>query len=131
MTGRQPHELVALAEQKRVGADNQSIGSLLDDGGESRIDLAFRAGIQDVDLKPKGPRTALHIACLDRAGPVVRIDEYRNRRGVWRKLADKLQPLRPECRKDKGHAGDITAGPIETFYKAEFYWVASGGEHDW
>src|SRR5262245_30638906 len=131
MPGRQSHELVTLAEQKRIGADNQTIDSLLDDGCKSRINFPFGACVQNIDLKAKRLRNALHIARLDCAGAVVRIDEYRNRGGFGRELADKLQPLRSQCRKRKGYAGDIAAGPVEALYKAKFDWIASGGENDW
>jgi hypothetical protein len=40
MARRQPHDLVTLAEQKRIRADNQS-GSLLGNGCEGRVDFIF------------------------------------------------------------------------------------------
>ena len=48
----QPHDLVTLAEQKWVRTDNQS-GSLLGNGREGCVDLAFGAGVQDIDLQPE------------------------------------------------------------------------------
>jgi hypothetical protein len=41
----QRHELVELAAEERVGADDERAGALLDEGGESSVDLVFAAGL--------------------------------------------------------------------------------------
>ena len=46
----QRHELLALADEERVGADDERAGMRLDRASESGVDLAFGAGLQDKEL---------------------------------------------------------------------------------
>jgi hypothetical protein len=45
MACRQRHQLLALAEEERIGADDERAGMQLDEGRESGVDLAFAAGL--------------------------------------------------------------------------------------
>jgi len=47
----QRHELLALPGQERVGGDEERISMQLDQGGESRVDLAVAASFQDMELQ--------------------------------------------------------------------------------
>ena len=49
---RQAGNLHAAAGEEAVGSDKQGIGALALKGGKGRIDLAARAGIEDMDLQP-------------------------------------------------------------------------------
>ncbi len=63
MTARsQCGQLVALADEKRIGADEECTNPLLDDGCESRLDFALGAvalvvGIIATVLAPQAPST--------------------------------------------------------------------------
>src|SRR5215467_14865927 len=50
IAGRQRHELLAPADQKRFAADNQRAGLQWGKSREGRVDLVFGAGIQNVNL---------------------------------------------------------------------------------
>jgi hypothetical protein len=42
----------AAAEEEWVGFDEEGIGALARKSGKGRIDLAARAGVEDMDLQP-------------------------------------------------------------------------------
>ena len=46
----QRDELVAPAEEERIGSDEKRAGPLLDEGCERRVEVAFAAGLQDMQL---------------------------------------------------------------------------------
>jgi hypothetical protein len=50
MVRRKRDEPVEPTGEKRVTADDERAGMLLDEGGESGIDFAFGAGLQDIEL---------------------------------------------------------------------------------
>ena len=52
VAGGQRHELIAPAGEEPVGADDKRAGVQLDKRGESGVDPAFRAGLQDIELHP-------------------------------------------------------------------------------
>src|SRR6266567_3661631 len=49
---RQRDELFAPAVEERIGADEERAGLQLEERAEGRVDLAFRAGLQDNELHP-------------------------------------------------------------------------------
>src|SRR5215831_16304267 len=51
-TRRQRHELLAPAEEERVGANEERPGMQLGWSGEGGVDLTFGAGLQDLELYP-------------------------------------------------------------------------------
>jgi hypothetical protein len=48
----QCHELLAPACEEPIGVDDERAGPQSDEGGESGVDLAFSAGLQDSELDP-------------------------------------------------------------------------------
>ena len=50
MARRQRDELFAPADEERIGGDKERAGPLLDESCERRVDLAFGAGLQDMEL---------------------------------------------------------------------------------
>ena len=50
MARGQRDELIAPAEEERIGGDKECAGPLLDDGCEGRVEVAFAAGFQDMQL---------------------------------------------------------------------------------
>jgi hypothetical protein len=48
----QRHDLLASAEEERICADKERVCMQLAEGGESSIDFALSAGLQDKELYP-------------------------------------------------------------------------------
>src|SRR6202023_505234 len=62
MTCRQRHELLALAAEERVAADDERAGMQLDECCEGGVDLAFATGLQDMEPHPLRARRFLHVS---------------------------------------------------------------------
>ncbi len=83
--------MVTLPEQKRVRGNNRSVGSLVDDGCEGRVDFTFGAGVHDINLYSESARSILHVSHLGRGcrklcinrDVVVQLSAARAR-GFWR-----------------------------------------------
>ena len=58
---RQGGKLHAAAGEECVGGDEEGIGALARKGGKGRIDLAARAGVEDMDLQPDDAGGFLHV----------------------------------------------------------------------
>ena len=54
MARRERRKLHAPAGEEAVGGDEEGIGALAREGGESRIDLAAGAGVEDLNLQSEG-----------------------------------------------------------------------------
>ena len=52
MARRQRQELLAPAVEERIATDDERAGMHLDQGREGGIDLAFGAGLQDIEAAP-------------------------------------------------------------------------------
>ena len=131
MTRGQSHELVTLAEQKRVRAYNQSADSLLDNDCECCVDFTFGAGVQEIHLYSEHARSILHFARLGRRRRKPWIDKHRNGGDIGYKLASKLQPLRPHFDSHNGRAREIASRSVKTGNKSSLNWVATESEDDW
>ena len=64
MARRQCGELFASGYEEWVGADHERAGSQLDQGCEGRIEIAFVAGMQDMELQPEGAGRRLQVSQL-------------------------------------------------------------------
>ena len=53
MARRQCDQLITLTDEKRIGANDQGTGQLLDQRREGRIEIGFRAGFQDNQVQSK------------------------------------------------------------------------------
>ena len=62
MAERQCGELFAPADEEWIGADHEPAGSQLDQGCEDRIEVAFGAGMQDMELQPEGAGRRLQVS---------------------------------------------------------------------
>jgi hypothetical protein len=72
------------ADEERIGSDEESIGALVRKGGKGRIDLAYRAGVEDPDLQPNGESGFLNVpqrGLGDRS--IGRIDKNGNTKSIW------------------------------------------------
>src|SRR5215470_4858723 len=64
MAERQCRELFGSAREECIGTNDESAGAQLDQGREGRIDLRFRACIQNVELQPELARRYLQLLQL-------------------------------------------------------------------
>jgi hypothetical protein len=62
MTLCQRYELLAPAQEKSIGTDNERSSLQLDKGGESAVDPAFAARLEDMELHPLRARGRLDVA---------------------------------------------------------------------
>src|SRR5580704_19486063 len=56
----QHDNLAAATEEETIGSDEESIGALARNTGKSRVDLADRRSVEDLDLQPEGGGGFLH-----------------------------------------------------------------------
>src|ERR1700730_12464594 len=75
MAGCQRYELLALAVEEWIGRDDERAGMQFDEGGESGIDLAFGAGLQDMELHPLRARRFPHVSYDALGTGIVRVYE--------------------------------------------------------
>src|SRR5215469_17289315 len=92
MTRCQRHELVAPAEEERVGADERG-GMQLDKGCEGGVDLAFGAGLQDIELQPLLARRLLHVLYHALGTRTVRVREQGGYAGLGNQIGQQLESL--------------------------------------
>ena len=62
MADRQCDELFAPADEEWIGADHERAGSQLDQGCEGRVEVAFGACVQDMELQPEGAGRRLQVS---------------------------------------------------------------------
>jgi hypothetical protein len=84
---RQLDDFDAPAVEERVATDEEGIGPLAPKSREGRINLAARAGVEDLDLQSHGPGSRLHVSQrglgIRSSG---RIDEHGNTSGRGHQL---------------------------------------------
>src|SRR5215468_6754227 len=80
---------------------------------EDRIEIAFGARIQDMELQPKGTCRRLHNPQLGLGLGIGSIDEHRNSARPGYQLARQLQPLRRYLDAQCGHTCDVAAWSVE------------------
>jgi len=111
MTRRPIGDLQPPADEKCVLADEHGIGPLASKRREGGVNLATRAGVEDLKLQSHGAARRFHLAQGDlRVGSIGGIDEYGDTRGRGQHFAQQLEPL---CRQFESHqidAGQISPG---------------------
>jgi hypothetical protein len=87
-------ELFAPAEEEWIGADHERAGPQMDQGCEHRIEVAFGAGVKEMELQPESAGRRLQVYRLGHGSRIGRVDQERDdgRRGDH--LMQQLQPLR-------------------------------------
>src|SRR6266702_1342206 len=111
------HELLAPAAEERIRADDERASMQLDEGGESDVDLAFGAGLQDRKLHPLRARRFLHVSyyALYALGiRIVRVDEQGDHLGLGNQLGKQLEPLGRQLAGEDADAREVAARPGET-----------------
>jgi hypothetical protein len=75
-------------------ADEDGVGSLAPECDESGIDLAARAGIENLDLQSHGAAGRFHLVQRDlRVRSIGRIDENGDTSGPGQHFAQEFEPL--------------------------------------
>ena len=83
-----------MANEESIGSDHQRAGSLLDQGCERRIEVAFAARMQDMELEPELAGRRLRVLRHGLGIGICRVDEQRNDGGRGDQLVQQRQPLR-------------------------------------
>src|SRR6266702_1018379 len=108
------HELLAPAAEERIRADDERASMQLDEGGESDVDLAFGAGLQDRKLHPLRARRFLHVSYYALANRRnVRVDEQGDHPGLGNQLGKQLQQLGRQFAEEHAEAREVAARPGE------------------
>jgi hypothetical protein len=100
-------------------------------GRESRVEIAFAAGVHDENLLPKGTRRHLRLSFLRLGSRLGRVDEQANHGGLRHYLAQELQLLGMQVGAVvERNAGEITSRPVEVCHEADLDRVLTGGKPD-
>src|SRR6266566_4483849 len=129
---RQRNKLGAPIVEKWIGGNDQGIDVLLIYGSESSLEVAFAAGIQDMNLAPERVDRRFQFCELRLADRIMWICKHSNGGSCGNQLKQKPQPL---CRKlgrtEHCDARDITAGSINAGDYPEHHRVATDDEDNW
>ena len=82
-------------EEKQGRADHEPAGSL-DQSREDRIEVAFGAGVEDMEVQPEGMSRRLQVDCRSAAGR--RVDQKSDDSRGGDQLVQQFQPLRRNYR---------------------------------
>ena len=110
----QRHELLAPAVEERIAGDDERAGMQLDEGGEGGVDLAFGAGLQDMELHPLRARRFLHVSHHALGIRIVRVHEQGDHPGLGNQLGKQLKPLGHQLDGEDADAREVAARPGET-----------------
>ena len=86
----------------------------LDEGGKGGVDLAFGAGLQDMELHPLRVRRFLYVPDDALGDRIVRVHEQGDHAGLGNQLGKQLEPLGIQFGGEDAHAGDVAARPGKT-----------------
>jgi len=114
----QRNDLIALAAEERVGANQQCSGAGLSHGCECHVDLAFSIRAQDAHLLPEVASGILNTPQLSLKIRIGWVEQHRDRRGRGNQLAKESQSLSLQHLLKDVHAGCIAARPIEAHDQA-------------
>ncbi len=130
MPRRQCYDLFGSLGEEFAGAHNERACSLLRQFRERRVDLAFGAGIYEMDFQPQCVCRCAHIARLHLGSRVVRVQKQSDDRGCGYHIVQQSQPFRHQLGTQLGHTGDVMARPVQGRRQAEPERVTRGLEDD-
>ena len=131
MPRRQRSKLKPSAEEERVGADHERIGTVADERREGAPDLAAVARLHHVDLDADDGSRCRHLSRHDRLGvAVVGIDQQSDPGRARNKLAQQLELLCPQRGIELVHAGGVAAWPRQASDEANADRIIGGVEQD-
>ena len=97
---------------------------------EGRIEITFRAGIDNVKLQAKPSGRGLQVFRLRVSIRVGRIDEQSHDFGRWHRLMQQFQELWPDLDTQIGHACQIAARPAQARNEPDLHRIGDGSEHN-
>src|SRR5262245_866335 len=113
MAHRPIGELQPPTVEKCVLADEHGVGSLASKRREGGVNLATRAGVEDLELQSHGAAGRFHLAQGDlRVGSIGGIDEYGHTRGRRQHFAQQLEPLCRQFETQQIDAGQISSRAV-------------------
>ena len=105
--------------KERIGADDKRGGIQLDEGCEGGVDLAFVAGLQDMELHPLRAAPPRCMSPMMRSAFAhCRVHEQSDHLGLGNQLGKQLEPLRHQLDGKEADACKVAARPGETGDKA-------------
>ena len=102
----------------------------LDEGRESGVDLAFGAGLQDMELHPLCARRFLHVSDDALGLRIVRVHQQGDHPGLGNQLGKQLEPLGRQLDDEDADAREVAARPGETGDQAGRDRVVAADEDD-
>ena len=125
---RKRYKLLAPAVEERIGIDDERAHSQLYKRSENSIDLAFGAGLQNVQLQSPRARPFLHVPKHRLVIWSVRVDEQGDYFGLRDQFGKQLEPFWGQRARHVAEASDAAPGPGETGNEASRYGVRDANE---
>ena len=119
-----------LRGRKCAGADQQRAGAALNEGGDSRLDVAVAADIDNDELQTDRLGRGLHVCSLRLGSRTVDVIEHANRRRLGNDLAQQFQSFRPDLGAEPRCTSDVATGPVEAGDEAILDRIGAGHEDD-
>ena len=102
----------------------------LDEGRESAVDLAFRAGLQNTEVHPLRARRFLHMSDDALGRQVIRVHQQGDHPGLRNQLQQLLEQFGHQLGEHQADAREVAARPRESGDQADRNRVADGVEED-
>ena len=131
MSRCQHRELNAPGIEEAVGADEQRVGALARERGESGLDLVAGAGIEDLNLQRESVRGRLHV--LQRglgARGIGGIEQDGDTRSAGYQLAQQLQPFGHDLADEEIDAGRVAVRLPEAGDDTPFDRIIADAKHN-
>jgi hypothetical protein len=109
MACRERHELVVPAEEERVVGDQKRANVQLGEGCETGVDLDFRSGLQDQELRSVCARRFLDVFHNALSIRIAGVHEQGDYFGLGNQLRKQLEPLGIELGSEDADAREVSA----------------------
>src|SRR5262249_41650652 len=110
---RKRDKLDASARKEHITSDVQGIGAVAHEGGESRLDLATGAGVEDLNLQSHCTGGFRYVSYALGTSDIGRIDQHGNSNRLGYQLVQQCQSLRSQLIREKINPGQVSARPGE------------------
>src|SRR5262249_46568474 len=117
---RQPDELIAATEEERVSTNHKAVCLHLAQRFKNRLDLAFRARMQDTDLETERTCRHLYFWRLGGCSCESRVDKRGNDVGPGSQIMQRLQFLSSQSVNKEAHARYFSTRPAKAGYYSNF-----------
>ena len=120
----------SLGSEERIGADYESTCSQFGQTCENRIELAFRARAEHLELQPEGAGRSLRVARYGLGIGIGRVDEQGDDPRRGHQLVQQLQPLRPHLHVQRRVSREVAARSVHAGNEAGCNRIARYREND-